>query len=51
MDFIIGIPPMNYNSKVVNAILVIYNRYFKMVKYILVLKTLNVSELVSIFIC
>ena len=49
MDFIIGILPMNYNSKIINVILVIYNRYFKMVKYILVLKILNASELAGIF--
>ena len=51
MDFIIGLPPTKIRTReVINAILVIVNRYIKFLGYFTIIIIITVAELVDLFI-
>jgi hypothetical protein len=50
MDFITDLPPSKKNSQIYDMILVVIDRFTKLVWYILTRKTINISELVDLFI-
>ena len=45
MNFITDLLPVIYRKKVYNAILIIINKYFKIIRYILYISEINASEL------
>ena len=49
MDFITNLPLSKYRNYVYNAILVVVNRYTKILHYILTIKKINVVELTELF--
>ena len=51
MDFIIGLPPTKIRTReVANTILVIINRYIKILGYFTIIITITVVELVELFL-
>ena len=50
LDFIIGLLLLRFRDKIYNSILVIVNRYMKIARYILIIKEINIPELVELFI-
>ena len=51
MDFIIGLPPTKIRTReVANTILVIVNRYIKILGYFAVIITITVVELADLFL-
>ncbi len=49
MDFITGLPPSKYKNVVYNSILVVIDRFIKMVRYIPINITINAAELADVF--
>ena len=49
MDFIIGLPPSKRSGSIYNAILVVIDRYTKMVYYLATTKTIAAVELADLF--
>jgi hypothetical protein len=50
MDFITGLPPSKHNGAVYDSILVVVDRFTKMVRYIHVTKTIDAPALAEIFV-
>ena len=50
MDFIIRLLLLRFKDKVYNSILVIVNKYIKIIYYILIIKEINIPELIKLFI-
>ena len=50
MDFITGLLPSIYRGRIYNSVLVIIDRYTKLVRYIPYLKTITIVELAEVFI-
>jgi hypothetical protein len=50
MDFITGLPPSRFCGKVYDSILVIVDRYTKMVQYIPTTKEISAPELAELFV-
>jgi hypothetical protein len=50
IDFITGLPPSRFCSKVYNSILIIIDRYTKIVQYIPTTKEISAPELAELFI-
>ena len=51
MDFIIGLPPIKIKTReVINAILVIINRYIKFLGYFTVIIIIIAAELADLFL-
>ena len=49
MDFITGLPPSKRSGSVYNAILVVIDRYTKIVRYLATTKTIATIELADLF--
>ena len=49
MDFITGLPPSKQSGSVYNAILVVIDRYTKIVRYLATTKTIAAAELAALF--
>ena len=49
MDFITGLPPSKRSGGVYDAILVVMDRYTKMVRYLATTKTIAAAELADLF--
>ncbi len=49
MDFVTGLPPSKYKGVVYDAILVVVDRYTKMVRYLPVLTTIGAAALAELF--
>jgi len=50
MDFIIGLPPSRRGDRVYNTIYIVVNRYTKMALYLLIVKTITITELADLFL-
>jgi transposase InsO family protein len=50
MDFITGLPPSKHNGAIYDSILVVVDRYTKMVRYLHVTKTIDAPTLAEIFV-
>jgi hypothetical protein len=50
MDFIIGLLLNKYNNIIYNSILVIINRFIKIVQYIYIIKIIDTFILIEIFV-
>ncbi len=50
LDFIIGLLLSRFKGKIYNLILVIINKYIKIAYYILIIKEINATKLVELFI-
>ena len=49
MDFITGLPPSKRSGSVYNVILVVIDRYTKIVRYLATTKTIAATELAELF--
>ena len=49
MDFVTGLPPSKYRGKIYDAILVVVDRFTKMVRYLLIIITIDAAELAELF--
>ena len=49
MDFITNLLPSKYRNYIYNAILVVVNRYIKILYYILIIKKINAIKLTKLF--
>ena len=49
MDFVTGLPPSKYRGKVYDAILVVVDRFTKMVRYLPTTTTIDAAELAELF--
>ena len=49
MDFVTGLPPSKYRGKVYDTILIVVNRFTKMVRYLLIIIIIDAAELAELF--